>query len=594
MHSSNSLIPSGRFILAGWRGEVFAMVMLLGVVYISALPGMSAPPLLDDRDQLDFVSHFKSLADCFGKDAFGLFRPLKNIIYYVLSDVGIRNWHLFNISIFLTAVIAVHVLLRRILQSAAWAFLATAFWATCPTQVSAALWLTCVNICLAVVFICACLYFHDRSRSDGRRNIGLVSGAILFMFLAEFSYESAVSLPALCLLVDHLRRRPLLSRDAMVRYSVYGIVTLIYLVIRSHAGAISDNQFRNLSFPPDLEKWQLSVSAPWFLWKNFSMWLMPLGRIEFLGSYIWGVSASWIELVLAWGWLLGIVVCVVLMRKREPLISFGLLWFLCASFPSSNFVPISAGPIADYYLIIPSIGLAVALIGFSRQIIAWLSSSLNASAFRLKYARIATFGILITWRALGVPLFWLQASLWNHPLELYLNGALARPGQYQNLSHLASGLVDVGAFDQAEEYAVQAYELAPWHPDGTRTLARINFLQAKYDKSIAYYDESLRLNLGNSFYQDFCYLHKAEALMARPETRSMTRDCLLPILSNTNSKYHLEAVNLLVDYYVSANKMPEAINALTNGIKIHPQDTLLVKRLEEINSKLREQNSQAR
>jgi len=575
---------------AGLRAEVLAVIALLGVLCLIALPGMSSPRMLDDIDQMKFVARFRGWGDCFGTDAFGLFRPVKNLIFFGLGDIPVADWHCLNLLVYLSAVAAVYVALRRLLQSPAWALLGTSIWATCPTQTSAAIWMSCVNISLAIVLICACLCFHDLSRDANRRADWQVGVAVLCLFLALCSYESAVMVPALCLLVDVLRRRPVFSKESMIRYGMYGFVTLVYLWIRFHAGAFHGNQQAHPGFAPDLAKWQLSVSAPWLLWKHFSMWLMPPGRIEFLGTYVWGISASPAALAGAWAWLLGLVTIIVVARKREPWLSFGLLWFIAASFPTSNFIPIWAGPVEDYYLVIPSIGLSIALLGCARQILAWISARPAVGFSQRSLAGGAILGVGLIWRALGIPLFWYQSCLWNRPAELYLNCDLTRPGQYEAQGLAAREIFFMGKLDQAEELAKKSYATAPWYSVTTVLLGKIELSRKNYDEAIRYFDETIKLEPGNSDLLDYCNLNKATALMARQETRHRSREILLPILTNARSPLHLDAVNLLADYYLGENKLPEARKAIANGIRLHPDDPLLPKRLESINSEMMRSN----
>jgi len=583
----NSLpAPSSITPGAGSRAEIAAVIALLGVVCLIALPGMSSPLMLDDIDQMGFVARFKGWGDCFGRDAFGLFRPVKNLIFFGSENISIGNWHRLNLGIYLIAVAAVYLLLRRLLQSPVWALLATTVWATCPTQASAAVWMSCANISLSVALTCGCMCFHDLSRDGERPNARRIVIASVLLFLAQCSYECAVAVPSLCVLVDALRRRQVFSKDAMMHYGSYVFITLFFLWLRFHVGAAHSHQQVNFGFAPDLAKWQLSVSAPWFVWKHFSMWLLPAGRIEFVSTYLWGISASPAALAAAWAWLLGIFAIIILVRKREPWIGFGLLWFLCAAFPSSNFIPLWAGPVEDYYLIIPGIGLSIALLGCARQILAWINARHDKRFAQRKLFGGAILGVGLTWRVLGIPLFWHQASLWSRPAELYLNCDLTRPGQYQAQALAAKELFLAGDLDRAEELARKSSKTARWFFGSTMLLGMIELTRNNYDEAISCFDESIKLAPEKSTFQDFSRLNKAKALMGRQETRHLTRETLLPILTNATSPSHLAAVNLLVDFYLGENKLPEARKAAANGMKSHPNDLLLAKRLESINAQM--------
>ncbi|MBC8125673.1 MAG: hypothetical protein H8M99_00800, partial [Gloeobacteraceae cyanobacterium ES-bin-144] len=416
------------------RREGIAAIGLLMLICLLVWPSMRVPLVLDDWDHVAYVSMFSSWRDCFGVDAYALFRPIKNVVYYGLRDLPIFQWHAINLSVYLAATLSVYLLMRRLLGSWVWAFCIALLWSTSPTQVSTAVWMAAVNLSLAVVLTCACLYFHDLSGENPRqsrsRMIGLAALSALFLLMAETSYETAICVPGLCVLMDALKKRAVFSRNSIIRYAVLGSVTLAYLAIRSHFGSTYSLQARNAAFAPDIQNWQLVLSAPWFLWKHFSMWFMPLGRLEFLSSYLWGVSASPLELAAAWIWLAVLLGTIFLTWRRMPWVAFGFLWFLISSFPSSNFIPIRSGPIADYYLVFPGIGLAVALAGFARALLGWMKrNSSDQDSHRPLIAGAILF-LVGFWRLLCIPMFWLQTSLWNRPLDLYLSVDLTRPAQF--------------------------------------------------------------------------------------------------------------------------------------------------------------------
>lgn len=564
--------------------EGLAIALLLALICLLAWPGMYAPLLLDDLDQMTRVSGFTSWRDCFGWDAYGLFRPVKNLIYYGLDDISLFHWHALNLSIYLAAIQVVYLLLRRLLDSPVWAFAAVTLWATCPTQASTAIWMSCVNISFSIGFTCACVFFHDLSQAKSGRNMEFTALAGLCLFLAQCGYETAVAAPALCVLVDALRKRPLFSRAAILRYVMLATVTLTYLAIRSSIGAQFSASKRNPCFAPDTENWQLSLSAPWFLWKHFSMWLMPSGRIEFCGNYIWGISAAPWELAAAWAWLLLLIGAIFLTWKRQPWVAFGLLWFLVASFPSSNFVPVWSGPIEDYYLVFPGIGLAIALLGCAKALVDWIDRDRMNPESQRKLIGGALLCFVGLWRMLGIPLFWLQAGLWCQPLELYLRSDLTRPAQYQAQALAARELLLGGQLQQAKEWALKSYKTGPWHGTSSIVLGRVALETADYVEAENRFHEVLRITEENTSMHDFSRLYLAKTYMAQEAKRPLVRETLLPLLNNPRSSSHLAAINLQIDCYLAQEKPNDARRAATKAVQIHPDNQQLRERLKTIES----------
>jgi hypothetical protein len=558
---------------ASFKVDALLLSVLLAIICVISWPGMTAPLLLDDNDQLFHVGNFKSWKDCLGPDCYGLFRPLKNFIFYFLADVPLFQWHAFTLAAYLGAVAGLYALFRQLLGAPSWAFAGALLWASSPTQVSTMVWMSAANLSLAMALSCACLIFHDRSQAKPGRNAGLSSLACLSLFLAQISYETAVAVPALCVLVDLLRKRPVLSRTSLLRYGALGLVTIAYLSIRSHLGAVHSVQSGNFGFAPDSQAWQLSLSAPWFLWKHFSMWLMPLGRIEFCSAYVWGVSASAWEIAGAWAWLLLYVGIIILTWKRLRMVSIGLLWFLAASFPPSNFIPIWSGPIEDYYLVFPGVGLVLALLGCARALIDWANTSevgQNPHRSLIGFSLLAIGGL---WRILCIPLFWLQADLWNRPAELYLRMEHTRPFQFQLQAVAANELMKMEKFQNAKELALKSHQTGPWHPGSGMILGYVALKENDYPNAEKFLRETMRKCPPHFPAHDFARLHLADTLHQQGAGPDVVRETLLPLLKNQRGSYHLDAIRSLIDCYLAHDRPNDALRATRNAITLHPKDS---------------------
>ncbi|MEI6655997.1 MAG: tetratricopeptide repeat protein [Verrucomicrobiota bacterium] len=566
--------------------EAMAVALLLALVALLTWPAIRVPLFLDDLNQMTHVSGFTSWQNCIGRDSFGLFRPVKNLIYYGLGDLSLFNWHVLNLLVYLVSILSVYLFLKRLLGSWGWAFAAAAIWATCPTQVSTAVWMSAANISVAIVFTCACISFHDLSRQTSGRQRGLVTLTCLCLFLAECSYETAVVAPALCVLVDALRKRPLFSRAAIKHYAILAAVTLLYLAIRSRLGATHSQQGMNCGFAPDAAAWQLTLSAPWFLWKHFCMWLMPFGRIEFCSTYLWGISASYSELAAAWGGLMLLLGSIFFTWSRQPWVAFGLLWFLVTSFPTSNLIPIWAGPIEDYYLVFPGIGLTIALLGCAKALIDWIERERMNPASQCKLVGGILLGVGGLWRALGIPLFWLQADLWCRPYELYLRCDLTRPGQFLVQASAARELLDLGNLEQAKELAQTSYATGPWNADSAVSLGRIALQTADYDTAEKRFREVLRIARANTPVHDYSQLYLAKTFMAQESKRHLVRETLLPLLNNPKSPFHLNAIDLQIESYL-ARKLPnDALRAAAKAMQLHPDNAHFKTLVKDIEQKL--------
>ncbi len=566
--------------------EAIFLLLLLALVCLIAWPGMSSPMLLDDLDELNHIHTFTSWQDCFKPDVYGLFRPIKNIIFYGMDGRPVFQWHVLGLALYLAAIPVIYLFLRRLLESPLWAFVAVAMWATSPTQVSTVIWMSCANISLAVLLACACLYFHDVAQAGADRFGKSTFLACLFLFLSQTCYETAVAVPALCVLTDAIRRRSLFTRKTMMRYGLLAVVTVIYLILRTQLG-FRFSVYTNSGFIPDSPAWQISISAPWFLWKHFSMWLMPLGRIEIFGTYLWGISASSWELAAAWTWLLSIIGLIYFCWRRQPWIACGLLWFLATSFPSCNFIPIRVGPIADYYVVFPGLGLAIALAGFAKALVEWCKreSENPESSHKLIVGTLLCIGAL--WRTLCIPLFWLQADLWSHPMELFVRCDLTRTGQFHAQTFVARELLLSGHLQEAQELALKSYATAPWFGNTSMVLGRVAFDRKNYQEAEKRLLDAIHNSQENSPISDYSRYYLAYTYFSQEDKRHLVRETLLKLLENPKSTCHLSAIYMHVDCYLAQKKWDDALRAATKAAALYPNDPNLSELLKIVKDKSR-------
>jgi len=558
-----------------WR-EVAGLAVLCLLVCVLVWPGMASDVFLDDKDELAHVAKFKSWADTRKGDSFGLFRPVKNLLYYYFNVNGMPSlgkWHALNLGVYLASIFAVHGLLRRIMGSAGWGLLAAVLWATSATQASTAIWMSCVNISLSMVFTCGAIALHDKSREGAKAPGSLMLGTVLLTFLAQASYETALCIGPLCVLVDLLRQRTVVSKAAILRYAALILATIGFLGLRARLGAVNYAGNTNFGFDPAMPWWQLTVSAPWMLWEHFAMWLFPFGRIEFISTYVWGVSASPVELAAAWGFLILLIAAIFVTRKRLPLVAFGLAWFLVASFPASNFIPVRAGPVEDYYLVFPGVGLAIVLTAIARALVGRMKlAKLPEAAGRAMPVGLVVTMLLVgfIWRAGGMLLFREQARLWSNPLELYLTCMQTRPAQFQNRAGAAHELMDRGEYELAEQYVDQAIQEGPWYLVSMMLKGEIAYKQGQFERARECFDRTAVSSLGRSKkLHNFAIYREAEMLMqskAYPQAREM----LLQILVDPTANYHYEATLTLSDIYIAEGHPDKAAQTLKKSLDLHP------------------------
>ncbi|RYD68122.1 MAG: hypothetical protein EOP83_01455 [Verrucomicrobiaceae bacterium] len=403
-----------------WRntlGVALSLLVLAVVTLVVFQPVFKAPLVLDDNITLTHIRQFESWQQAWKADAFHFFRPVKNLFFYWVEQAhgGAALFHWANLAAYFVAACAIFTLTLRLSGRLSTAFVAAAVWLLSPTGGTNAVWVTCFNINAAAASIAFCVACYDIARHDSSRRSLYGVAAGFFFILGLLSYETAIATPALLVLTDVYRQRKVAAKQSLLLYAAMALTVAAWMVCRHFAGAAGVQQSVP-SLDPAMPAWQLSASAPFFLWTHFKMWVAPDGRLEMLGSYLWDRSVPAVMLPFLWVLLLGLVYLGIRFWNRAPLFFFGLAWFLIAAAPSGNFLPLRNTPAADYYVPIPAIGLSLAFAAVLQIAIARLRSSAENRPALI--GAIATITCLCGWRLIQIPVLtsWLVA--WQTPPEV--------------------------------------------------------------------------------------------------------------------------------------------------------------------------------
>lgn len=567
------MLPSPRIQPPGLlKWEIPFLFLLCLLVTGLSWPGLRSPLLLDDLDQVYYTKLMDGWGDIFRPDAYQLFRPVKNAIFLALlpwMEGDLLKMHLGCLACFLSGVVGVWILARRVSADPVLALVIATVWAVAPTQVSTAIWLSCANIGVGVFFLCLALSFYDKARTnDGSTRWSWMIAAAAATLLAQLSYETAVAIAPMALALDWTKGR--LTRETFIRtgvtVGVLAAVTVLYLIVRKSSGTIASAQEWNLGYAPGTPKWQLVLSAPWFLWRHLLMWVAPVGNIEFVSTYLWMKSASPLELV--WGGVVWMVLLAlpIFFKSRQPLAALGIAWFLIAAFPAGNFIPIYAGPIEDYYLTVPSVGLAVA-VGWW-LVMAW--RGLRSGEANSPLGAVLVLLVLGLPRLVLAGFFPMWADVWSRPAELYARVAVSRSHQFQAEGLLARELLIGGSVKDAHERARASLDAAPWHPVPVMVLAEAELFLDQLEESKRLFGQLASAERMPMHIREFSLLRLGMLHGMKEETREKGMEFHRTLLANPYSMYHGTAVYELAKLYQAAGDKERAVATIERGRQLHP------------------------
>ncbi|MET0342645.1 MAG: hypothetical protein ABW252_16690 [Polyangiales bacterium] len=394
-----------------------------------------APSALDDRSQLVHVAG-KSLGALLTEgDAFGHFRPLKNLLFAGLVDAPGRVLAL-RVGL-LALLIGTAELLRRLtigLTGAPWVGLASAaLWALHPATAGVVCWLSTANLLIALALMLAYLIAVERE-------VGWA--ALLALGLALAAHELACVAPLLAWASLRARARPLpqlrsvVALGSLLTVSVYAVLHLLRAA-PTHA------------YRTETPAWQLTLSAARYFFTHVGTWLAPYGSFGVLRT---DQPEAHVGLNIAcWALAIGAAIVAWRWRGRDRVLGFAGVWVALTLLPVCNLVPIGNTPLALHYLCLPAVGLALGCARAAQRIDA------ARPGCRVGYVQLASFVVALTW----VPETVHTVAAWENEETLYRATLANHPSEVEVLSNLGSYYLGEQRLGDARLVLDEARALAP-------------------------------------------------------------------------------------------------------------------------------------
>ncbi|MFT3991193.1 MAG: tetratricopeptide repeat protein [Luteolibacter sp.] len=523
------------------------------------------------------------------RDSVGYYRPIKNLTFGLIAGMSeperpetvqtaLTTARTVGFLYCIAAAASVFVMVRHISKHEWLAVTAAGFWLLSAAGTSTATWVSAQNIALAVAFAGFSFVATSRFISRGGNIDGFLAAVTFAAGL--FCYDSIVALPgmiaaAMCLL--WLRERPVRQEIHRFVYilCVFAAVIGGWLYARHQAGAISDGAGNSVLFSPHTSRLQAFTASAWFFWRHVLMWIWPYGTLEIGGLYIPGKSASVASLV--WGWIfLGsylISIPVIAWRgvRRKcalsGLIALGLAMGLIGAFPSGNFIPLFAGPMGDYYTMVPSLGWCLALAAFvfllANQVPKFRSSEARKVMPILATALLA---LIAANRIAGVVTMSIVAERSMRPGDVHLAAIAVRPHMAISQLNLADALIAANNPEQALPIIESALEIAPWatRMSYAQTLSRLNrFEEAIIQFDIALANEKQTERLLTANYGKAVALRK----LGRKEE---AKEIIQSVIHNTHYRHHLQMACFGIVVAHEAGDDETARRWLTKARELYP------------------------
>ena len=427
------------------------VMLLLGFAYASQSDGQV---MFDDELQISLVQSYRSVADTFGVDCFSLFRPVKNLIFYLWVSYwpdNIQAWRLSAIVLFIGLFPIAYRFFGLFFPNQAWLkTVATIAWAGAPAMTSVVSWISSTNIIVSGYGVLIYFLAYEKAQAEeSKENPLFVYGwqlvSLFFLAIACLSYETAMTAPFLLLVRDFLSHPKRFRAGSNQIFHVLAILILAgYFALRHSYGGANTIDYA-LSIPSDSKLW-LSLGSAWFYLSHALRWIWPFGQQGI--SIIFNPEEHKALILFSIVCVVSIGILILQLRTKQPKLAFGLALYALAMFPMANVVPLKNGPICDYYLFFPSLGLVIALVESYR-----LLKQANHQRIFLGIISLWLISCLVT-TALWTPHWKTRSALAKRTLEW-------QPDNYVLLAFLAEGSLFAGDMEASRNYLGDAYQSAP-------------------------------------------------------------------------------------------------------------------------------------
>ena len=476
--------------LRRWGGVLAAA--LAAVVYVNALDN---PFVYDDRDT---VVANPSLANPWNIRfvlVHNPYRPVVNVTYAIdraLWGTGPFGYHLTNVLLHAVVVLLLHALIRRALADARgrtsgsgpagrpaddWiAFAGAALFAVHPLFSEAVGYISGRSELLCAMFFLAGLLWA-RAAVAGSTAAGFA--AALFAALALLSKEVGLVFPVVALAYDWL---VLPGGTAEKRRRT----TIVFVPCVVAAGAAAAWRLSAAAGPvsfeaPLLNLWTQAI----VIWRYLALLVVPAGQ-SIMHAVHRVTSATDVRALAAVAGLLLLLVVSVRVRGRQPLVPFGVVFFLAAMAPSSSVVALREG-MAEHRVYLASAGVFIAIAG-AVALLPAVSTGRRPAPFAL--AATGAAGLVLA--SLTVA----RNEVWGSPVSLWREATSRAPGMWEPHYALADALREAGDCEQALAHYRQVVGMRPQHRDAHTNLGICLAQTQRIDEAEGAFRRALEIDPG--------------------------------------------------------------------------------------------------
>jgi len=598
---------------------VAAAAILVIFVYTPALPG---PFIFDDESNITENRHMHIHSLGWDELYAAAFkspipnRPVANLslaLNYYFNGFNVVGYRFVNILIHILNGFLLYGLARVTFRTPAMAGcvhksgLTAAFaalvWLVHPLHTQSVAYIVQRMTSLAVMFYLLALLCYAKARLDssGGRRTALLGGCGLAGLLALGSKEIAATLPAFILLYEWYFFQKLdaawLRRwlpGILITGLLMGVISLVFLGIHNPIEPILSRYAGG-----EFSAWQRMLTQLRVVCVYISLLIWPHpSRLNL--DYDFPPSVSLLEPPTTLAGLLliaGLLFLAVRVAKREPLVSFSILWFFGNLVIESSVIPLET--VFEHRTYLPSVMPVIAAV---------------ALLFRLVRPKWVAIGLLSAAASGGALWTHQRNQVWSDAVTLWRDCVQKSPLKARPYNNLGTALVEKGRLPEAESNLQKAIALKPQYGDARYNLGYVLIRLGRMEEGSHQLLEAIRLepenymahnNLGIAYLLQENYPqaihHLREALRLKPDFET-ARNNLGVALKNQGDldaalREFSEAIRLNPNFAEAYNnlgltlremgKLKEAEENFSRALRINPEYATARQNLEETAAMMR-------
>jgi len=382
---------------------------------------------------------------------YGNYAPLtwlSHMLDVTLFGLWAGGHHLTSLLLHVCSTVMLFYFFAQTTKQAGLSFMIALCFAIHPLQVEPVVWIASrKDVLSGFLFALALLSYQRYVTQPSLSRYSLV----FLLFISGLLAKSVlVSLPIVLLLLDYwpLNRFSLtLKANAAMRRCIFeklpfAVISCgavwVTLSAQTISGSVDDSEMGSFQ-DRFLNVWARYF---WYLGKIFVP--SPVGFPYPLFS--WGPSLQFPALLA----IIAISICAITYARRLPYFFVGWFWFLAVLAPYTQFVQIGKQEVADRWMYLPMIGIAVAVFGAG-------SAFISRFQLSLQIVRIAALGIASVLVTLTIP----QVALWGDERTLLSHAIDSMP--QNSMAHVYRGQLYriEGYFPEALSDYLKARERLP-------------------------------------------------------------------------------------------------------------------------------------